>query len=339
MNDIRQNTPDNARPASDPSHHHQGLYRGFVPQPRTQEVADGVFATIHPDGSWGLSNAGFVHSSGTVAVVDSLLTEDRTRRFIDQIRARTGTYARFVINTHHHHDHTFGNYLFPEAVVVGHEECREEVLAEGLSPADRDPFVPWGDIEVRPPEITFRDRLAVHVGNAEAQLIHVGPAHTRNDVVVWLPESRVLFAGDALFTEATPITTDGSVSGSLRALDLMRSLDPVVVVPGHGELTDVGAIDAWRGYFEFLQKAAAQAANAGVSALEASRGLDLGAYGEWQHPERIVLNLHRAMAENAGAHPGQKLDSRAIWADMIAFDPNAYGHKLVEGVEDYVDHD
>jgi cyclase len=154
-----------------------------------------------------------------------------------------------------------------------------------------------------------------------------------------LPESKVLFTGDALFTEATPITTDGSVSGSLRALDLMRSLEPVVVVPGHGEITDVGAIDAWREYFELLQDAAAQAVNAGVPALDASRGLDLGAFGEWQHPERIVLNLHRAMAEEAGAHPGQQLDSRAIWADMIAFDPNAYGHKLVEGVEDYVDPD
>jgi cyclase len=313
------------------------LYRGFVPAPRTAEVAAGVFVTVHPDGSWGLSNAGFVASGDQVAVVDSLLTEDRTRRFIEQIRSRTGHEARYVVNTHHHHDHTFGNYLFESAVVIGHEECREEVLAEGLAPADRDPFVPWGDIRVRAPELTFSDRMVLHVGGVEAQLIHVGPAHTRNDVVVWLPEQRVLFAGDALFTAATPITTDGSTTGSLRALAAMRALDPLVVVPGHGEVTDVGAIDEWTGYFQFLQRAAADAVAAGVTPLEAARELDLGRFGGWQHPERIVLNLHRAMAEERGAPAGERLDSRRIWADMIAFDPDAYGHKLVEGRESYVE--
>ena len=332
-------TPAASSHGATPSPAAGSLYRGFVAPPHTEEVAPGVFATIHPDGSWGLSNAGFVHSVGTVAVVDSLLTEGRTRRFIEQIRHHTRTHARFVVNTHHHHDHTFGNYLFPDAVVVGHEECREEVIAEGLAPAARDPFVPWGDIEVRPPELTFRDRLRLHVGDVAAELIHVGPAHTRSDVVVWLPESRVLFAGDALFTEATPITTDGSTAGSLAAIDLMESLDPTVVVPGHGELTDISALREWRDYFTFLQGAAADAVAAGVSALDASRELDLGRFAEWQHPERLVLNLHRAMAEAAGAAPGERLDSRAIWADMIAFAPDAYGHRLVAGQEDYVDAD
>lgn len=313
------------------------LYRGFVPEPRTEEVATGVFATIHPDGSWGLSNAGFVADGNLVAVVDSLLTEDRTRRFIDEIRSHAGHEARWVVNTHHHHDHTFGNFLFTSAVIVGHDECRAEVIAEGLAPAARDPFVPWGDIVVRPPEVTFSDRLTIHVGDTEMHLIHVGPAHTRNDVVVWLPETRVLFAGDALFTEATPIITDGSASGSLRALAVMRQLDPVVIVPGHGEVTDARALDEWTGYFQFLQRTADDAVAAGITALDAARDLDLGRYGGWQHPERIALNLHRAMAEAAGAEPGRRLDSRRVWADMLALDPDAYGHKLVLGREDYVD--
>lgn len=313
------------------------LYRGFVEPPHTDEIADGVFATIHPDGSWGLSNAGFVNSAGEVAVIDSLLTEDRTRRFIERIRHSTGHEARYLVNTHHHHDHTFGNYLFTSAVVVGHEECREEVQREGVAPAKRDPFVPWGDIQVRPPEVTFRDTMTIHLGETEVQLIHVGPAHTRNDVVVWLPRSRVLFTGDVLFTAATPIITDGSASGSLRAIETMRSLRPAVIVPGHGEVCDIGALDEWERYFHFVQHTARDVVHTNTEVLEAARSLDLGEFAGWQHPERLVLNLHRAVAEQLGVQPGAHLDSKRIWADMVAYDPAAYGHKLIVGREKYVD--
>lgn len=325
------------------------LYRGFVPPAHTEEVAPGVFATVQPDGSWGLSNAGFVVGGGAdatgddaggreVLVVDTLLTEDRTRRFRDEVRRCTGQDAvRYLVNTHHHSDHTFGNFVFDDAVIVGHTVCREEVLAVGLSPMQRDPFVPWGDIRLRPPQVTFDERLRLHVGATEVELIHVGPAHTRDDVIVWLPETRVLFAGDVLFTAGTPILTDGSLSGSIAALDLMEALDPTVIVPGHGELAGRAQIEGWRAYFAMLERAAIQAAERGLTPVEAARRLDLGEFAAWVNPERIVLNLHRAMAEQAGAAPGQRLDSAAIFADMLAFERSAYGHKLVQGREDYVD--
>lgn len=316
----------------------EDLYRGFVSPAHTEEIAAGVFATVQPDGSWGLSNAGFVSSDGEVGVVDSLLTEGRTRNFLQEIeRHCRGSRIRYLVNTHHHSDHTFGNYLFGEASVIGHSECREEVLAIGLSPTERDPFIPWGNIKVRPPEVTFEDRLHLHVGAIEMELIHVGPAHTRNDVIVWLPQSKVLFAGDVLFNGATPILTDGSVTGSVAALDLMSSLNPEVIVPGHGELTDLSEIEQWHSYFAFLTEAATAAIKAGLSPLDAARQLDLGEFGAWLHPERIVLNLHRAMAEAAGAPPGHRLDSDEVFEDMLRFERSAYGHKLITGRESYVD--
>lgn len=316
----------------------EDLYRGFVAPAHTQEIAAGVFATVQPDGSWGLSNAGFVCSDGEVGVVDSLLTEGRTRYFLQEVeRHSKGSLIRFLVNTHHHSDHTFGNYLFGEASVIGHTECREEIMTVGLSPTKRDPFVPWGDIQVRPPEITFEDQLQLHVGSIQMNLIHVGPAHTRNDVIVWLPQTKVLFAGDVLFNGATPILTDGSVTGSVAALDLMSSLGPEVIVPGHGELTDVSEIEQWHAYFAFLTEAAAHGNAAGLSPLEAARQLDLGEFAKWLHPERIVLNLHRAMAEAAGASPGHRLDSDEVFEDMLRFERSAYGHKLITGRESYVD--
>jgi len=314
------------------------LYRGFVPPPRTEEIAQDVFATIHPDGSWGLSNAGFVKGADGVAVVDSLLTEGRTRNFIEEIRRRAGqTPVRYLINTHYHCDHTYGNQLFDGATIIGHPDCRDRMVATGLAPTRRDPFVPWGDIRICPPTLTFEGRLKLFVGDTELELIQVGPAHTTHDVIVWLPRSRVLFTGDVLFTDATPILTDGSLTGSLAALDLMTSLDPDVIVPGHGELTDLSQVRAWRSYFDFLGGVATRAAAAGEHPLDVARDLDLGGFARWQHPDRIVLNLHRAIAEAAGAAPGAPLDGEQIFGDMLRHNPHAYGHKLIDGSESYVD--
>ncbi|MFE1664531.1 MBL fold metallo-hydrolase [Microbacterium sp. P02] len=314
------------------------LYRGFVPPAHTAAIAPGVCATVQPDGSWGLSNAGFVFDGGEVCVIDTLLTEGRTRSFRDEVRRYTGQEAvSYVVNTHHHSDHTFGNFVFEEAVIVGHVVCREEVLNVGLSPMRKDPFVPWGDIRLRPPEVTFEDRLEIHLGATRIELIHVGPAHTRDDVIVWLPQPRVLFAGDVLFNAGTPILTDGSLAGSIAALDLMESLNPSVIVPGHGELAGGAQIESWRSYFEFLSTAATRASNRDISPLQAARELDLGEFRDWVNPERIVLNLHRAIAEVRGAAPGAVLDSAEIFADMLRFDPTAYGHKLVDGRETYVE--
>lgn len=317
---------------------HSNLYRGFVPPPSTEEVAPGVFATVHPDGSWGLSNAGFVTDPAGVAVVDTFLTEGRTRRFREEIERRTGrAEVRYLVNTHYHCDHTFGNSLFEGATVIAHPRCGERMVATGLAPTERDPFVPWGDITISPPTLTFEGRLQLALGDTAIEVIQVGPAHTDHDVVVWLPQTRVLFTGDVLFSDATPILTDGSVTGSVAALDLMTSLDPAVIVPGHGELTDLSQVGAWYGYFTFLTDAAARAVEAGLTPLEAARGLDLGSFADWQHPDRVVLNLHRAMAEARGAAPGEPLDGEEAFEDMLRLNPRAYGHKLVSGLESYVD--
>lgn len=319
---------------------HNNLYRGFVEPARTREVGDGVFATVQPDGSWGLSNSGFITRGQEVCVVDSLLTQSRALHFREEIRRVCGDKpVRYLVNTHHHSDHVYGNGFFPEAVVVGHTMCRTDMLETGLKPTARDPFVPWGDIVIRPPEITFEDRLRLHIGSEDVDLIYVGPAHTRSDVLVWMPRSKVLFAGDLLFNTATPVITEGSLTGSTAALDVMSRLQPDVIVPGHGDVTDLTAVEDWREYFSFLRDTAGRAAAAGVSPLEAAASTDLGRFGEWQHPDRLVLNLHRAMAEHRGLAPGLELVGEEPFDDMLRLNPTAYGHKLLTGHEQYVDVD
>jgi cyclase len=314
------------------------FYRGFVPAPSVQELASGVFAYIQHDGSWGLNNGGFVHSGAELAVIDTALTGDRTRRLRATAVERSGiSAAKVLINTHHHPDHTFGNYIFSEACIVAHRLCRSAMEAAGLQQAMRmDPVVPWGDIELLTPQIVFDEGVDLHVGEHRLELRYVGPAHSSSDIIVWLPDTGVLFAGDVLFNRVTPITHEGgSIMGSIQALERIKALSPEVIVPGHGELCGVTEADAWLRYFGFVADLAERGLREGVSVLELARRTELGEFADWQDPERLVLNLHRAYAE-ASDGPGAKVDAMAAFTDMLTLNPSSYGHRIVQGEEAYV---
>lgn len=295
-----------------------------LPAPHTEEVADGVFAYIQPDGSWWINNTGFVDGTSQVLAIDTCSTERRTRAFIAEIERVAGHVPRMLLNTHHHGDHTNGNCLLPYATIFGHKLCREEMIKAGGIVRPEGIFQPveWGDLETAPPFVTFDDQLDIHVGDHLVQLRHVGTAaHTTNDVVAWLPEERVLFTGDLAFNGGTPFVLMGSVSGALLALDLLTQYPADVVVPGHGEVCSMESLDLVGEYLRFVQMTAEQAKAAGLSPLEAALEVDLDScgFGHLLDPERLVGNLHRAFAECRGARPGDPIDLVAAFTDMVAF--------------------
>lgn len=295
-----------------------------VPPPRTQEVADGVYAYIQPDGSWWINNTGFVTGPTHVLAIDTCSTERRTRAFIEEIEGVAGQVPRTLLNTHHHGDHTNGNCLLPYATIVGHKRCREEIVKAGgiLRPDGIFDPVDWGELQPAPPFVTFEDRLDVHVDDLLVELHHIGTsAHTTNDVVAWLPEQRVLFTGDLVFNGATPFVLMGSVSGALMALDRLMEYEAEVIVPGHGEVCSAEGLDVVGEYLRFVQLTAEQAKGAGMSPLETAREVDLDSegFGHLLDPERLVGNLHRAFAECEGARPGDPIDLAAAFMDMVAF--------------------
>ena len=99
--------------------------------PQLQEVDDGVFAYIQPDGTWWINNTGFLVGQRGVISIDTCATVRRTRAYLDAIRTVTPQPVRTVVNTHHHGDHTFGNFMFAGATIVGHEATRAGVLDWG----------------------------------------------------------------------------------------------------------------------------------------------------------------------------------------------------------------
>jgi cyclase len=278
-----------------------------VPPPVLREVAPSVWVWLQPDGSWGLNNPAFFVGADAVVAVDTCFTERRTRGFLDAVASVTDRPVRTLVNTHHHGDHTHGNWLLPAATVIGHERCREEVLATGTAAELLFPGVEWGEIRVRPPFVTFEDRLTVWVDDLRVELVHVGPAHTTNDVVAWVPDHRLLLAGDLVFSGGTPFVVMGSVAGSLAALDRVRALDPAVVVPGHGPVGGPELLDDQEAYLRWVQEVAADADRAGLGPLDAARAADLGPFAAWHDPERLVGNLHRAASERRGEPLGTPL--------------------------------
>jgi cyclase len=291
--------------------------------PETQEVADGVWAYIQPDGTWWINNTGFLTGPQGVISIDACSTERRTRAYQKAIAAVTPAPVRAVVSTHHHGDHTFGNCLFPGSALIGHERTRAEVIAFG-PPRDTgiwdDPD--WGDLTLDPPFITFTDELALHAGDLRAHLRYVGvPAHTTNDSVVWIPDRSVLFAGDLIFNGGTPFVLMGSVTGTISVLEeVIAPLNAQTIVPGHGAVFhDRGPLDDTLDYLRFVLDLATRAVAEEVPPLAAARDTDLGRFASWPDRERIVGNLHRACAELRGTPPGGPIDIVPALTNMVAY--------------------
>ncbi|MFF4582792.1 MBL fold metallo-hydrolase [Streptomyces sp. NPDC001389] len=287
-----------------------------VEKPYAVQPADGVYAYVQPDGGWCLNNAGWVSDGGRTLLVDTAATERRALALREAVVAAGSPLPRTVVNTHHHGDHTYGNAVFAPALIVGHDNARAEQLAAGHQLELIWPATDFGAIEITPPDLTYGDRLTLHVGDTEVRVLHPGVAHTTGDSVVWLPAQRVVFTGDLVFAGGTPFLAMGSLAGSLRALELLRSLDAETVVPGHGPLTDPAAYAATERYLRYVEELARDGRGRGLTPLETARGADLGEFAAWRESERLVANLHRAYAELAGEPEGAPLDIMAVLRDM-----------------------
>jgi cyclase len=288
--------------------------------PQLIEVADSVFAYVQPDGSWWINNTGFVVGQSSIVCVDACSTERRTRAFRETIASVSLAPISTLVNTHHHGDHTYGNSIIGAATILGHENCRTEVIRSGL-PANSgiwDP-VEWGAVEIAPPTITFVDRVTLWSDDKPMDVSYVGQAaHTTNDSLVWLPEQRVLFCGDLLFNGGTPFLLMGSVAGAIDVLrDVVAAIPASTIVPGHGVPCDQALITTTIGYLEFVLATAKQARESGATPLEAAREIDLGEYADWLDRERIVGNLHRAYVDLDASQA--ELDIRAALRDMIDY--------------------
>jgi cyclase len=281
------------------------------------QIAPNVYACTQPDKGWGWSNSGFVNHGGGL-VVDTLWDLPKTRALIAAYASINPEPARRLVNTHHNGDHCWGNQLFEQAEIIGHRLCAEAMrndiqpaqLAAMIAAADSNPGLEifardasefdFAGIEITPPSTLVDDRMEIDLGGTTAEVIYVGPAHTIGDVIVYLPQENVLFGGDVIWRNCTPIGWEGTYERWGLALDTVLELEPAVVVPGHGPVTDSEGVRELRDYLEYVRAESATAFERGLSELEAAKGIDLGPYADWTEPERLIFQVFRAYRELRG---------------------------------------
>jgi cyclase len=292
-----------------------------LPPPRLVEVSAGIFAYIQLDGSWFLNNAGFIVGREGVTAIDTTGTEKRAHAFHEALRRTTDLPVHTLVNTHAHADHTHGNFMFaPQTAIIGHERCREEVKRGSLAAIKAAfPTGDFGEVPYVPPFVTFEERLNVYVDDLRVELFHLGPAHTTNDVVAWIPERKLLFSGDLVFNQGTPFAMAGSVLGWLDALPVLRGLGAETIVPGHGDVCGPEAFDEVEAYLRFVDELSRQGFAAGTPPLELARSTDLSRFAHLTDSERIVGNLHRAYTELGGKPRGAGLNVPQVIGEMVEY--------------------
>ncbi|MFJ9153335.1 MBL fold metallo-hydrolase [Streptomyces sp. NPDC102270] len=291
--------------------------RTFTGEPGMEEIGDGVHAFLQPDGGWCLNNAGLIVSAYGPVLIDTAATRARAGLLRELAVKAAGAPPRLIVNTHAHGDHTFGNFVFPEALVLAHEGTRREAARVGLHLTGLWPDVDWGGVELVLPQLTFTGPMTLQLGSHVAELHSFGPAHSGRDTVVWLPGERVLFTGDLIMSGVTPFVLTGSVRGLRAAVTALRKLDPLTVVPGHGPVGGPELLDATERYLDWLTELARTGAAMGLTPLEAARKADRGAFPGLLDSERLAPNLHRAYEELRGGSRQPPAEVDMLFADMV----------------------
>jgi glyoxylase-like metal-dependent hydrolase (beta-lactamase superfamily II) len=284
------------------------------------EVAPGVYVARGSGTVPTICNAAVIVNESDVVIVDSYTTPAAATALIKEIRSITPNPVRVLINTHFHIDHSFGNQAFPpEVEIISHEYTRE-VIASGGSVSGRgyelvvgmmteqqarilsaldtvtdagarsrlEDRVDWYDqffsgvasVVPTPPTRTFSDRMTLFRGDREIRILFLGRGHTAGDVIVHLPEEKVLISGD-FFQSGLPYMGDGFFPEWVDSLERLKSLEFDWIIGGHGApFQDRERINHLQTYLRDFWAQATSLFEAGVPVNEAARRIDMRAHAE-----------------------------------------------------------
>ena len=262
-------------------------------------------------------NIGIVLGSRAALVVDTGMGPANGARVLEHARALAGNRPLILTLTHFHPEHGFGAQVFEnEALIVYNAAQRDELREKGEAYVGM--FRGFGesvaeqlvDVRLVGPHVTYDGPSAeIDLGGRTARLLTWGLAHTKGDQVVLLPDESIVFGGDLFETRMFPIVPyfppdDTDVDGDLWVDVLGKVIDlaPTTVVPGHGEVTDVGLVEAVRDYLVALRGETAALKRDGLSADEVVETLAPTVrerHGDWDNPEWIDFGI-RCFYDRAG---------------------------------------
>lgn len=220
------------------------------------------------------ANAGIVIGDKGVLVVDALASYREAQRLISDIMQVTDKPIRYLVDTHSHFDHTLGNSALAsmDAVIVAQENCGDNMKASlpkvlanagayGMSEADAKA------VKLAYPNATFADRMRISLGGVTVVLIFPAPSHTSDSIMVFVPEERVVFAGDILFTDYYPFMGEANMDGWIKSLNELSHLDADRIIPGHGPVSSKKDVGDMKAYLLAFDKLARQLCAQGTDAL------------------------------------------------------------------------
>lgn len=225
-----------------------------------QRISEHIYAYVgttnpSPANSFG-SNVGLVVGSDAALVIDTRISALEAQRLLADIHKVTDKPIKYVVNTHYHLDHSFGNGEFAKlgAVILAQDHSRQNFAkaqatlahpeTHGMTAADFEGTV------LHKPDVTFSDALGVDLGGVTVQLRYPGPSHTDDSIAVYIKEDKVLFTGDILFSHYHPYLVDGDLGNWTRVLFELGKVPADKIIPGHGPVSSQSDLQDMRLYIE-----------------------------------------------------------------------------------------
>jgi glyoxylase-like metal-dependent hydrolase (beta-lactamase superfamily II) len=254
------------------------------------EIAPGVFfryssiSATDPKVPFGGSNNIWIVFKEYVVVIDANFPKE-AGDVVEAIKKTTKLPIKYVLDTHHHGDHAYGNCIWVKegAKIVGHTNCKRMLAASG--PKDwQNAAKDRKDIkenELKQVDIGFDDKYVIDDGTQRVEFHHFGHSHTSGDAVAYLPKYKILCTGDACVNGAFNFMGHSNSASWIQSLTKMEKLDIDLICPGHGKVTRKELLGKQKRYFEDLRMSVKKGIDGKQSVEEITKGIDLGWYQEW----------------------------------------------------------
>jgi cyclase len=268
--------------------------------PGFSKVKDGIYV-FAPDAT--TTTCAFVLTQEGVVMIDACNSPLDSRRMAAAIKKVTDKPVVFLIDTETHSDHTANHFVFsPPATVINHQGAGAGMKKEyspqraaklaAQSPEMREALK--GE-KMIPPHIEYKDRMTLNLGERTFELIYLKNVHSEADTAVWMPKERVLFASSAAnvrrFLNLRPSVVIPDVLASYK---LMKSLNPEIVITGHGPPTTTKVFDEYEGFYTLLLKRVGAMAAQGKSLADIKKELKMPEYADWHDQNRLDVNIDAA---------------------------------------------
>lgn len=270
----------------------------LVASGKTREIAEHVY--VIPDQRINvIPNIGIIVGRDGVLVVDTGMGPRNAETVLDEVKKITSKPVAYLTITHFHPEHGMGAQAFPASTIIIYPTAQKaELLEKGAAMINQFSGVSTGfadllkPVKVRMPNVTFSEEAEVDLGDFPVRLLHWGSSHTRGDGFVFLPKQSIVFGGDVVVNRFFPIMADSDSSGTnwIEILGRLEKLHPAIVVPGHGEVGDVGVISAMREYLVFVRDRVQQMKSQGSSVTDVENKLEpevRAKYKGWDNPNWI----------------------------------------------------